>query len=407
MRTLAILAVLLSIPTGALADAERRCTRAKVRAAMDYARVYYECYADGAAIGGEPNFACLQAASNAVKAAVAAAGAGGPCPGTPDGVANSICVPFLSPGDSACRAAVYRATGWNFVRRLACHGNALRHGEAPRTGCFIRTESRFAQRIARALALGPCSASADNLETLVDRCVTTMSTTLSCGNERLDYGELCEGESDFCSAPACYVAAGACCLTSSGCFQFGGPIEVCYFNGGYDIQPGFCTLAGTCAEDIPISSTPVCCQHTGGGCTDGVATTATELYGLAGTCTPGNIAIVGTCGTDGRCAPSSPPPVAQTTTSTEPPPTSTSTTVVTARREPAFGERPQGFPVARCGACAPESPFAAAVAGRRFQRLRAARRPASAGRRRSTNPSAGFRPAREVQQDIPANRWAA
>ena len=55
MRTLAVLAVLLSGSSGVLADAERRCTRLKVEAAAHYVRAYHECYADGAAAGGEPD----------------------------------------------------------------------------------------------------------------------------------------------------------------------------------------------------------------------------------------------------------------------------------------------------------------------------------------------------------------
>jgi hypothetical protein len=48
MRTLVVLAVLLSFPAHALSDAQRRCTRAKVRAATEYVRAYYDCYADAA-----------------------------------------------------------------------------------------------------------------------------------------------------------------------------------------------------------------------------------------------------------------------------------------------------------------------------------------------------------------------
>jgi len=349
MRTLAILVVLLSTSTGALADAEHRCTRLKVRAAMAYARANYECWAERAAVGEGPVFACLQAASAAVRAAVAAAHIKGPCPGTPDQIANAVCVPFLSEaGSPACRAAAYRAAGWKFARRLACHGNALRRDDAPRAGCFARLESRFAQRIARANALGGCGADATHLEGLVDRCVVGMATALSCGNQRLDYGELCEGRSDFCNASSCWVQFGGCCLTGfPGCFQFDGPIEQCFFNGGLEALPGYCTVAGACTADVPLSRTNVCCQEPGGGCTDGVATTAAELSTLAA-CTPGDIAVVGTCGPDGRCVPSSTPPVALTTTSTSSSTTSTAVGETTTTTMP--------FPICTnvggsCGAC--------------------------------------------------------
>lgn len=317
MRTLAIGVVLLSFSTGALAVAERRCTRLKVRASMAYARAYLECYAEGAAAGGEPDFGCLIAAGDAARAAVSAADAVGACPGTPDRIANAICVPFLSTaGSPACRAATYRAVGWKLARRLACHGNGLRRAQAPSSRCFERVESRFTQRIAHANALGACGADAPHLEMLVDRCALGMATALSCGNERLDYGELCEGASDFCNADSCRVLFGGCCRTGSpGCFQFDGPIEDCFFNGGLDALPGYCTTAGTCTDDVPLSRTNVCCQASGGGCTDDVATTASELSALAA-CAPGDIAVVGTCGEDGRCVAASTPPVAVTTTST-------------------------------------------------------------------------------------------
>jgi len=349
MRTLAILVVLLSTSTGAEADAERRCTRLKVRAAMTYARAYHDCWAARAAAGDGPLFACLQSASATARAAVAAADAKGPCPGTPEQIANRICVPSLpASGSPSCRAAVQRAAGWKFARRLACHGNALRRREAPRPGCFERVAARFAQRIARANALGACGADASHLDRLLDRCVLGMATALSCGNARLDYGELCEGASDFCDARSCWVRFGGCCLTGfPGCFQFDGPIEDCFFNGGLDALPGYCTLAGACADDVPLSRTNVCCQQTGGGCSDGVAISATELAGLAA-CAPGDIAVVGSCGPDGRCLPSSTPPVALTTTSTS------STTTTTTAGETTTTTSP--FPICvniggGCGSC--------------------------------------------------------
>ena len=148
-----------------------------------------------------------------------------------------------------------------------------------------------------------------------------MATTLSCGNDRLDYGEMCEADPDFCTA-ACFPRTGDCCVTFDGCFQFGGFIEECFFNGGIDVQHGICTSHG-CAESVPISATRVCCQETGGGCSDDVAGTASELAGLASNCALNGQPVVGTCGTDGRCVPSSEAPVALSTTTSS---TSSSTT---------------------------------------------------------------------------------
>ena len=129
-------------------------------------------------------------------------------------------------------------------------------------------------------------------------------------------------------APARFPLVGACCVTGNGCFQFTGPIEECFFNGGLDIQPGTCTSSG-CVEDIPISATRLCCQQSGGGCSDDVAGTASELVSLATSCALVGLAVVGTCGADGRCDPASEPPVALTTPSTAapPPPSTTSTTL--------------------------------------------------------------------------------
>jgi hypothetical protein len=347
MRTLAVLAVLLSIPAGALADAERRCTRLKVKAAADYARAYYQCHADAAAVGEEPDFACLDAAGDEVEARVAEADALGPCPGTPVRVRNSICVPFLQAGNAACRAAKYRAAGWKFGRRLAFHGNGLRRGGPPRSGCFERIEARFNQRIARADALGSCGGTASHLESIIDNCAVDIATVLSCGNDRLDYGEMCEGEPDFCTA-ACFPKTGECCVTLDGCFQFNGFIEECFFNGGIDVQQGICTSSG-CLESVSISATRVCCQETGGGCSDDVAGTASELVGLASNCFLNGIPVVGTCGADGRCVASSEPPVALTTT-TSSTSSSTSTSIVgTTTTSTTF---PLCSPIdAPCGSC--------------------------------------------------------
>jgi len=329
MRTVVVLAVLLSFPADALSDAEQRCTRAKVRAATEYVRAYYDCYADAAAAGTEPDFACLTAATDAARTLVAAANSRGPCPGTPDEVGNAICVPFLAAGDPACRAAKFRAVGWKFSRRLACHGDGLRRGVAPRPGCFARIDTSFERRIARADLLGTCGGSADQLEAIVDRCALGMATALSCGNGTLDYGEICEGATEFCAS--CQIVGGACCVTGAGCFQFGGPIENCFFRGGLDVQPGFCTTSG-CVADIPISATPVCCQQAGATCTDAVASSATELRATVSTCSISGLAVIGTCGNDGRCVAASAPPVAlsttTTTTSTTLVPTTTTTTTI-------------------------------------------------------------------------------
>jgi hypothetical protein len=173
--------------------------------------------------------------------------------------------------------------------------------------------------MARADALGTCGGSEAQLEAIVDRCALDMATSLSCGNGRLDYGEICEGASEFCAS--CQIVGGACCVTAGGCFQFGGPIENCFFGGGLDIQPGFCTASG-CVADIPLSATPVCCQQVGATCSDAVATSATELRATVAACHASGLAVVGTCGSDGRCVPASAPPVALSTTTT------TSTTVV-------------------------------------------------------------------------------
>ncbi len=342
MWTLAALAVLLSVPTAALGDAERRCIRAKVRAATEYVRAYYECYAAGAAAGAEPDFACLTAATDAARTLLAEADARGPCPGTPDAVVNNICVPFLADGDPACRAAKFRALGWKFARRLACHGGGLRRGDAPRPRCFARLEAGFVRRIARADALGTCGGSADHLEAIVDRCALGMATALSCGNGRLDYGELCEGASGFCNAAFCQLVGGECCVTGAGCFQFSGPIEHCFLAGGLDIQPGFCTVSG-CVADIPLAATPLCCQQPGAACTDAVASSATELGAMVAMCSASGLAVVGTCGADGRCVAASDPPVALPTTTT----TSTSTTTTTPTPFPFCTNL--GEPCGQCG----------------------------------------------------------
>ena len=320
MRTLTVLAVLLSIPTGALGDAERWCTRAKLRAAAEYVRAYYGCYADGAAAGGEPDTACLFAAGDVFRTAVAAADSRGPCDGTPNELAIAFCVPSIGAGDPACREAKFHAASRRFVRWLACHGGGLRR-EGARPRCFARVENRFAKQIAAADALGTCGGTAGVLSQIVDRCALRMATALSCGNGRLDYGESCEGDSDFCGS--CHIIGGECCVTTTGCFQFSGPIEFCYLDGGIDIQPGLCTPFG-CVADIPISATPFCCQQQGETCTGAVAGSALELGGLVATCNgSGYIAVVGTCGADGRCVAASDPPVALSTTTTAPPTTTT------------------------------------------------------------------------------------
>lgn len=327
MRTLAVLALVVSVPTAALADEARRCTRAKVRAAAEYVRAYHACWAEAAAVGAEPSFPCLVAATDTVRARIAAANARGPCLGSPDRVANGVCVPSIGPGDAACRAAKYRAAGWRFARRLVCHGDGLRRDDGLRAACLLRNDRKFAQRIARADALGPCGSTATQLASIVDRCALDMSSALSCGNGRLDYGELCEGDAPFCAAAACQIVGGGCCVTPSGCFQFDGPIEHCFFAGGLDALPGFCTTGG-CVDDVAIATTPVCCQPAASACVAASAMTASQLRELASACgSASGIAVIGACGSDGRCVPSDAAPVALPTTTTAPPTSTTTTTV--------------------------------------------------------------------------------
>lgn len=346
MRVLAVLSVLLFAPMSAVADDARRCTRAKARAIVEYVHDYYACFADAAAIGAEPDFACLTAAGRVVRARIAEASPDGQCPGTPDQVANAICVPFLGPGDPACRAATYRAVGWRLARRLACQAAGIRDATGPRPRCLDRVDAGFARRLARAEARGACGGDATQVARIADDCALGLAKALSCGNARLDYGELCEGASAFCSAPACALVGGACCATSGGCFQFDGPIEDCFFAGGLDVLPGFCAGAG-CVDDVPITTTSLCCEDVGPICTAGIATTAAELTTLTFACSPG-FAVVGTCGADGRCTPAGDPPVALPTTTT------TTTTTSTLAGGTTTTTRP--FPLctaigAACGTC--------------------------------------------------------
>jgi hypothetical protein len=337
MRTLAVLAVVLSVPSGALGDDARRCTRAKARAAEAYVVAYHDCYANAAAGGGAPTAECLEAAKLAARARMDDADARGPCPGIPNLVVNAICPPALPTGAPACRAAKYRALGWRLARRLACQNTATVRGTAPRPACFARVDKRFARRMARADALGACGGDAEQLAGEIDRCAVRMANELSCGNGRLDYGEVCEATSAFCSG--CQVDERQCCATAAGCFQFGGPIEACFFDGGLDVVQGFCG-AGGCVEDVPISPMPLCCERRDAGCSADVAHTAEELRGLVADCV-GGITVVGTCGAADRCVPASEAPVTLPTTTT----TTTSTTTTTADPIPTC------FVGGACGSC--------------------------------------------------------
>lgn len=323
MPALAVLVVLLSMPTTILADPGDRCTRAKLLAAARYTRAYYDCYVAAASAGLDPAPACLFAAADRGRAGLAAADGRGPCPGTPDAVVNALCVPFIPAGDPACRAAKLRAAGSRSRQRLRCHAAALRRGGSPPPRCLARAEARFAERFARAETLGACGGDAANVEAIVDGCAVAMVQALSCGNGRLDYGELCEGAARFCAPASCRVMGGACCVTGSGCFQFGGPLEACFLPGGVDVRPGFCTTAG-CIDDVPITPTPVCCQLPGAACTQHAAASALELRSLAATCGAGAAAVVGACGDDGRCIAASVGPAEASTTSTT---TSTTTSI--------------------------------------------------------------------------------
>jgi hypothetical protein len=139
------------------------------------------------------------------------------------------------------------------------------------------------------------------VESIVDHCVLAMARHVSCGNGRVDYGELCEGASDFCDADACFVKGGECCVAFPACFQFSGPIEFCFFAGGIAIEPGFCTAAG-CAPDVAIPATPLCCQQPAVTCSGGSVDGAEEMRNFAGLCaSSGGWVVAGTCGADGRC----------------------------------------------------------------------------------------------------------
>src|SRR5262249_60766314 len=77
---------------------DRRPCRAG-RAVSDRSSADFCSYADAAAAGAEPDFACLTAATDVARTLVAEADSRGSCPGTLDEVGNAICVPFLAAGD--------------------------------------------------------------------------------------------------------------------------------------------------------------------------------------------------------------------------------------------------------------------------------------------------------------------
>src|SRR5262245_29535365 len=109
VRTLVVLVLLLVAPTAATADPAQRCAAAKLKAVAKFERALFDCFADAAARGSEPELSCIVAARELGLERVAAANLLGPCPGIATRIVTTSCLPPLPGGDPACHAGKFRA----------------------------------------------------------------------------------------------------------------------------------------------------------------------------------------------------------------------------------------------------------------------------------------------------------
>lgn len=316
-------AMMLLLGTGvALGDepsGSGRCTARKFEATARSVVGRYRCEIE--ARKGNLEF-CLAGITDVglrLAEAVAKADAVGPCPGTAYGLqsdAYTECIPYLNDVVS-CDIARLEAAKRKAAGKLRCLARAARQDGQPDPACLADKEERFVRAFARIAERCPCPTCAENVESIIDRCVGLIAVVLSCGNGAIDPGEQCDGQS-FCVSSHCQIEFDPrCCQFAAGtdpiCVATAPALELCGNFGG-TVVPGYCPdnpcpgdpfpgcQVGAC-EDPPIPPTTACCQQSAGCQEISTMSTLALRAAMVACVSGGGRNVIGGCGNDGQCVP--------------------------------------------------------------------------------------------------------
>ena len=197
----------------------QKCAGAKAKAFGAAVAAQARCEATARAKGTAVDGVCVAKVAAKLLLRFAKAEQASACPvdGAAAQAAAGECVAAFdgaTTGSAACAARKIQAAGQKAAAKAACVRKATLNGIDKDPACLAKVEAKFADAMAKADRKGTCTGTADEVEALVDACLTGLAAPIAC-----------EGGAGF---PTC---AGACpeSLTCR-------PYEV--FEGGASVESG-------------------------------------------------------------------------------------------------------------------------------------------------------------------------
>jgi len=197
----------------------QKCAGAKAKAFGAAVAAQARCEATARAKGTAVDGVCVAKVAAKLLLRFAKAEQASACPvdGAAAQAAAGECVAAFdgaTTGSAACAARKIQAAGQKAAAKAACVRKATLNGIDKDPACLAKVEAKFADAMAKADRKGTCTGTADEVEALVDACLTGLAAPIAC-----------EGGAGF---PTC---AGACpeSLTCR-------PYEV--FEGGASVETG-------------------------------------------------------------------------------------------------------------------------------------------------------------------------
>jgi hypothetical protein len=198
-----VVAVVVAVPEAWARSPEATCVAAKARAVARVLERVAACHADDVLAGGTAAAECFAQAPAHLPDALVRADRHGSCGGDHGylgELAQSRCIAVPNASDR-CTAAKIRAAGKLAASKVRCLG---RTGGLVDPACFARREARHLTAFERAERQGPCPGGPDFFTSRVDECIAAFVVALSCGNDRIDRGEQCDGQI-FCTTRECRI----------------------------------------------------------------------------------------------------------------------------------------------------------------------------------------------------------
>ena len=173
----------LIAPAGGFAATQaQKCAGAKLRADGATVSGTATCHQKALLKGVAVDPACVQKATDKLRTLFAKADAAGACPGDVAVALAAVdaCVTsFLGviSGAPPCAAAKVKAAGKKTSAKAQCAQKATLAGAPIDPLCLAKAETKFTTAMAKADGLGVCTATAPQLEALVDTCLVALPPT--------------------------------------------------------------------------------------------------------------------------------------------------------------------------------------------------------------------------------------